>query len=309
MWYSYSGLTTKNIVFGNSLWITSQKVYHPELDMIYKSSDVSNLNNWISTYQSSSTTCNFKSNKSCYGDIGFLIGGESNSPYSSFYMYSSDGSTWNGSVLTTGTTTMGIESVCFGDGNYLIVDNTYNYGRVHYSTDLINWTNILNYGRSGSINYLRDCAYGNNNYVAVGHDCVFTLTGLTSTGNTEWIYNPLTTNLPKITFGDNIFLILNSNINPNIYYSIDDGINWTSGYTSDLEKTVTALNYVDNYFYACVQTTGNTFEIKKSSDGLSWTTESVDYDIPNIFEFNSSNTYISGIGLSGNTSRIFYQSL
>ena len=168
-------------------------------------------------------------------------------------MYSTDGNTWT-DVNIPAADSISFNSVTYGDGKFVAVGSPAYFGghnqgnetwgtkHIAYSYDAINW-NYVSIPNPLS-HYLKDVAYGNGRFVAVGStsgignnpDTTYFI--ITSTDCINWTGVETNSTLPngstfdgmnRITFGDMFVAIADDQ--KSLYYSTD-GLEWKDGIRS-----------------------------------------------------------------------------
>jgi hypothetical protein len=151
-----------------------------------------------------------------------------------------------------------------------------------YSTDGITWTAVTNstFGDVLDESVIRDIAYGNGKFVAIG-PMGQNFKMATSTDGISWtavtdntLSNFFTTNAPKIAYGSNKFVVVGQR--GQMAYS-SDGTSWTAvtdstiwqyteGGGSTYMASISDIVYGNNKFVAV----GGVGKMATSSDGVSW---------------------------------------
>ena len=125
-------------------------------------------------------------------------------------------------------------------------------GAIVNSQNGITWTNRT----SGTTKDLHEVTYGNNTFVAVGHDGII----LTSPDGITWTSRTsnATGMLNKVVYGNNTFVAVGA-----VILTSSDGVTWTNRASISLY----GVTYGDNTFVAV----GPEGTILTSSDGITWT--------------------------------------
>ena len=196
---------------------------------------------------------------------------------------------WNNSVLTysgfyadqwiarTGTD-QAWQEIVYGNGIFMGVSSDGGTSRAISSPDGINWTlrtpsvsqayNSIAFGNGTFIAVSSSAAGTNNAYAAIttnnGSSWSLPTSTLTTTGTVTW---------NSITFSSSLnrfVAVGSSNINNNVMYSNNNGVNWTLSTSPSLNITYNSVTYSPslNLFVAV----GNSNSIMRSTDGISWTT-------------------------------------
>ena len=153
-------------------------------------------------------------------------------------------------------------SICYGNGKFVAVGNIYSA----YSSDGITWTQ----GTMPSTQYWTSVCYGNGKFVAVGNDTsnsnnsnvfAYSSDGITWTQGTM----PISQQWFSVYYGKDKFIAIANNSNVFAYSS--DGITWTQG-TMPSSKNWYSVCYGNNKFVAVAF---NSSVFAYSSDGINWT--------------------------------------
>jgi hypothetical protein len=154
------------------------------------------------------------------------------------YLTSLDGINWvNRTGLKSGCFVDGCFTpggLCFGNGQFVIIEGFYNYDTSGVSVDGVNWTfgNSIPEGISWS-----DVCYGNGLYVAVASATsggVLLHRAATSINGLSWTIRSVTSSLNwrAVCYGDGVYVAVASNVNPTPFMYSINGINWNSASSS-----------------------------------------------------------------------------
>ena len=190
---------------------------------------------------------------------------------SPFITYSSDGLSWEQTLLSGGM--QGLRAVTYSDGKFVAVGT--NFARtitfVQVSTDGINWTKYEPF--SNSITPVA-IAYGNGLFVAVGDEGINRV--MTSPNAINWTLRTASDNneWESIAYGNGKFVAVASTGTNRVMYSTD-GINWTS---LALNLNSNAITFADGKF-----TTGTYY----STDGINWILTSISTIVPRAITYGN----------------------
>ena len=171
------------------------------------------------------------------------------------------GETWVG--ITTHDSKI-LEDIIYGGKWLLISSSATNGGRISYSNDLTNWTNI----NTRDTVYWKSVAYGNNTYVAVGEeDTEWKLSTITNTHS----WNSVTYGVVTATgIGTFVTVSSDSAANEKVMTS-SDGLTWTAhGATNSNWKSIT-YGLVSNVGTFVAVADSGTNKVMTSINGTAWT--------------------------------------
>jgi hypothetical protein len=187
-------------------------------------------------------------------------------------MTSPDGITW---TSRTSAADKGWQSVTYGNGLFVAVENSLTGNLVMTSPDGITWTSRT----SAANNLWNSVTYGNGLFVAVsssgtGNRVMTSSDGIiwtagTSAADNQWI---------SVTYGNDLFVAVAIDGAGNRVMTSPDGITWTSR-SSAADNYWQSVTYSNGLFVAVAQTaprtppassgTGN--RVMTSNDGINWT--------------------------------------
>ena len=195
-----------------------------------------------------------------YYDNQFIVGGGSGT-----LSVSTNAISWT--ARTTGTGSLFVDNLAFGNGYYLFDTNS-NATQLWGSTDTITW----GLRTSGIVNILfHDCIFANGLFFAAGNDGTYIFSTDTivwearTTGSTEDIYG--------INYVNNNYVFTGQGFTAGIS---TDSIHWT---LRNPGSNGTHINY-HNGLYILAQDSSNT--LRTSTDFLSWTARTTGFD-SNVF--------------------------
>ena len=196
-------------------------------------------------------------------------------------------SNWNNSIIAysgfyadqwvsrTGTD-QAWQEIVYGNGIFMGISSDGATSRAISSPDGINWTlrtpsvsqayNSIAFGNGTFIAVSSSAAGTNNTYAAIttnnGSSWTTPTSTLTTTGTVTW---------NSITFSPSLNRFVSvgsSNINNNVMYSNNNGVNWTLTTSPSLNVTYNSIVWSPslNVFLAV----GNSNSLMRSSDGISW---------------------------------------
>ena len=277
-WSSYAYTTTNStICYGNNLWIFIKKASLPNQPQIYSNPDVTNSSTWTLRFNSTLASFGMLPTSSCYGNLGFLLGGYGENDINSMGMYSPDGYSWSGTTITTGTTN-GVNKVFYGNEKYIATDSTNSSNgsldRVWTSINLTTWTNTLSI--TGGTGSFFSGIYNNGLYVTVGTGKLYTSSDGTTWTKRSGLYGSGVEPY-DVNYGNGIYLVMFGQTT-NIFTSTN-GITWTSGMTTGITAGVEMCKFV-NCRFECITFDGTTSKQYYSTNGINWIFENIISNIP-----------------------------
>jgi hypothetical protein len=176
---------------------------------------------------------------------------------------SSNGVDWNGQYLPHGYH----ESVVAGNGKYIIFDRagtspSLYTGKILYSTDLLNWTTVLNHTTRADFN---NAIYANGIFIFLAQDGLYY-----SNDGINWNINNTLAGFSGISYGNGKFVAVHSGAYNNNYAYSEDGITWN--FYTYREYASECIAYGNGYFVSAgtYNYQNNNIRICYSSDGINW---------------------------------------
>lgn len=190
-----------------------------------------------------------------------------------------NGTSWATTNLQDSKT---LEDIVYGSDKWVTVSSANSSGsRISWSPNLTTWNEVSNFDTNKSISNieLKSIAYGNSKYLAVGmEDKSWKI--LNNTPSASW---------KSIVFGNNIFVAIANDGNKRLATSTD-GITWTSRDILGNNSLWESIAFGNNIFIAVASynpdiPSANLLGI--SSDGINWTTVTVNQNKWKSIAFNS----------------------
>ncbi|AEF84458.1 putative lipoprotein [Treponema primitia ZAS-2] len=173
----------------------------------------------------------------------------------------------------------GGSDVVWGNGKFVASD--YNNGSAAYSADGVAWTTITQDATTFGANYIKDLAYLNGSFWAVGKGgkIATSVDGITWTAVTQTV--AATTEFYSIAWGGGVYII--AGVSGTMIRSTD-GVDWQKVETSTFgSATINGVAYGNGIFIAV----GANGTSAYSPDGTSWTSTSTTTNTGSFFSTNT----------------------